>query len=331
MKSFLRQIAATAAGLAAISSGLSGEAFAIGAKLPPNELGTIMFLMYHQIKSPERDYIRSAEGFRRDLEDLYNRGYRLAHLNDVVDGKITTDEGRTPVVLTFDDASYGQINKIVKNGEEIWDPDSAIGIILDFAKKHPDMGVAGTFYVNPFYAHMDKKNSARWASWMKEMVELGFEFGNHTLTHANLKKDATTQAQIEKEVALCQAWVHQYLPDYHMRSMALPFGIYPAETQWVVNGSYKGETYHHDTLMKVGANPSVSPYSKRFDPLHIARVRGQEKTGDLPVSGYWIEYLDKHPEQRFVSDGNPATITIPASARGSLKSDLPSQFKVIVR
>jgi peptidoglycan/xylan/chitin deacetylase (PgdA/CDA1 family) len=332
----MKTLIAAALALASLSGAwLTTDALAAGDRLPPNELGTIMFFMYHQIKSPERDYVRSAENFRRDLENLYNRGYRLANFSDVVDGKITTEAGRTPVVLTFDDAAFGQINKIVRNGpnglHEEWDPESAVGIMLEFARKHPDMGVAGMFYVNPFSSHMDRSKSDRWGEWMKEMVELGFEFGNHTATHPNLKKDTPRQEQVEKEVASCQAWIHKYLPNYKVRSMALPFGIYPAQTEWVVDGSYKGETYHHDTLMKVGADPSVSPYSKRWNPLHIARVRAQDVTGDLPVSGYWLEVLDKHPEMRFVSDGDPDTITIPANARGQLRSDLPSHYKVITR
>ncbi len=327
----MKSLIAASLALAGLTCGWAGDALASGDRLPPNEMGTIMFLMYHQIRSPEKDYVRSAENFRRDLESLYNRGYRLANLNDVVDGKITTEAGRTPVVLTFDDAAYGQINKIVRDGREEWDPECAVGIILEFAQKHPDMGIAGTFYVNPFSNHMDRSKSERWKDWMNEMVDLGFEFGNHTTSHPNLKKDTPTQAQVTKEVATLQAWVHQYLPNYKMRSMALPFGIYPAETEWVVDGSYKGETYHHDSLMKVGADPSVSPYSKRWNPQHIARVRAQSVTGDLPVSGYWIDFLDKHPEMRFVSDGDPETITIPASARGQIRSDLSSRFKVIVR
>lgn len=297
----------------------------------PNELGSIMFLMYHQIRSPERDYVRSSDNFRRDLENLYNRGYRLAHLNDVVDGHITTEAGRTPVVLTFDDAAYGQINKIISNGREIWDPECAVGIITEFARKHPDMNVAGTFYVNPFSNNMDRKNSVRWAAWMQEMVDLGFEFGNHTTTHPNLKKDTPTQEQVEKEVATLQAWVHHQIPNYKMRSMALPFGIYPEQTEWVTDGTYGGIAYHHDSLMKVGANPSVSPYAKNWNPLHIARVRAQDITADLPVSGYWIELLDKHPEMRFISDGNPNTITIPAKAQAQLKNNLGLKFKIIVR
>jgi peptidoglycan/xylan/chitin deacetylase (PgdA/CDA1 family) len=318
-----------------LAGSLTQSSFASGDRLPPNEMGEIMMLMYHQIRSPEKDYVRSAENFRRDLEDLYNRGYRLANLNDIIDGNIKTEEGRTPFVLTFDDAAYGQINKIQSNGSSEWDPDCAVGIILEFAKKHPDMGVAGTFYVNPFTSHMEKGESSQWGSWMKEMVSLGFEFGNHTVTHPILAKEDPTYPQVEKEIGGLQAWVHKYLPDYHIRTMALPFGVYPLQTDWAVTGTYEGETYNHEALMKVGANPTTSPFSKEWSPLHLARIRAQDVTGDLPVSGYWIDFFDKHPEKRFVSDGDPQTLTIPASAKAQLRADFPKTFpanmKVVVK
>lgn len=303
--------------------------------LSPNEMGQVMILMYHQIRSPEKDYVRSAENFRKDLQTLYDRGYRLAHLNDLIDAKVSTPRGKTPVVLTFDDAGFGQIDKTQKSGEPAgvteWAPDSAVRIILDFAKEHPDMGIAGTFYINPFHIQMPSAKSSQWREWMQEMVDLGFEFGNHTMTHPNLKKSCPEYALVQKEIGSLQAWVHQYLPDYRIRSMALPFGVYPLETEWAVHGSYEGETYDHEALMKVGANPSVSPFDESWQPLHLPRIRAQDLTGNLPVSGFWIDYFDRHPEKRFVSDGDPSKMTLNLSDQKRIRQNLLGKFKVVVR
>jgi len=303
--------------------------------LAPNEMGEVMILMYHQIRSPEKDYVRTADNFRKDLQTLYDRGYRLAHLNDLIDGKVSTARGKTPVVLTFDDAGFGQIDQTQKPGEPAgvtqWTPNSAVRIILDFAKEHPDMGIAGTFYINPFHIQMPSTKSAQWRQWMQEMVDLGFEFGNHTMTHPNLKKSCPDYASVEKEIGSLQAWVHQYLPDYRIRTMALPFGVYPLETEWAVTGTYQGETYRHEALMKVGANPSASPFHESWQPLHLPRVRAQDLTGNLPVSGFWIEYFDRHPEKRFVSDGDPSKITINQNDQKYLRHDLSGKLKVVVR
>lgn len=303
--------------------------------LPPNEMGEVMILMYHQIRSPEKDYVRSAENFRKDLQTLYDKGYRLAHLNDLIDGKVTTPRGKTPVVLTFDDAGFGQIDKTQKPGEAAgiieWTQDSAVRIILDFAKIHPDMGIAGTFYINPFHIQMTSTKSSQWREWMQEMVNLGFEFGNHTMTHPNLKKSCPEYALVEKEIGSLQAWVHQYLPDYRIRTLALPFGVYPLETEWAVNGSYQGENYHHEALMKVGANPSASPFHQNWQPLHLPRIRAQDLTENLPVSGYWIDYFDRHPEKRFVSDGDAFKITLHSNDQKQLRNGLSGKLKVVVR
>ena len=85
--------------------------------LQPNELGRIMILEYHKIDLPEERWTRTPANFRRDLERLWERGYRLVALNDVLDGKIGIRRGTTPVVLTFDDSSPGQFKLIEKNGE----------------------------------------------------------------------------------------------------------------------------------------------------------------------------------------------------------------------
>src|SRR5687768_7222887 len=44
----------------------------------PNEAGAVMVVMYHRIKAdePESDLNRRPETFRKDLQTLYDKGYR---------------------------------------------------------------------------------------------------------------------------------------------------------------------------------------------------------------------------------------------------------------
>ncbi|MGH7418303.1 MAG: hypothetical protein ACREKB_11060, partial [Candidatus Rokuibacteriota bacterium] len=97
-------------------------AAAAGEGLRPNELGRVMILEYHKIDYPEERWTRTPENFRRDLETLYARGYRLLALNDLLDGRITLPAGTTPVVLTFDDSSPGQFRYLQRNGDLEIDP-----------------------------------------------------------------------------------------------------------------------------------------------------------------------------------------------------------------
>ena len=294
--------------------------------LPPNELGRIMVLEYHKIDYPEERWTRTPENFRRDLETLYARGYRLQNLNALLDGKITVPAGTTPVVLTFDDSSPGQFRYIAKNGHFEIDPKSGVGILEQFIKEKPDFGRAGTFFVLPGASRPNKlfDQPEHEGRKLQFLVKQGYEIGNHTLWHANLAKydEATVRAQ----VAEAQVWVQRHVPDYKLRTLALPHGIYPKDIRWVQEGTAKGTTYRTDAILMVAGGAAPSPFARSFDPLRIPRIQAVEK--DL---AYWLNHFDKNPSDRFVSDGNETTLTIPGSHRDKLKSSLPKDLKVTER
>ena len=290
---------------------------AAGPSPSPNELGRVMILEYHKIDYPEERWTRTPENFRRDLETLYARGYRLITLGEFLDGRITLPAGTTPVILTFDDSSPGQFRYLEQDGNLVVDPKSAVGILEAFGREHPDFGRGATFFVLPAAdppnrlfnqpEHVGRK--------LQFLVSRGYELGNHTLWHANLGKydEATVRAQI----AGAQEWIQRYVPDYRPRTLALPHGVYPRDVSWALRGSAKGVTYSHDAILKVAGGAAPSPFSSAYDPARLPRIQALES--ELT---YWLRYFDQRPLERFVSDGEPGVITVPAALQGRLRENL---------
>jgi hypothetical protein len=313
-------------GLLLITAALILASFA-GAEAPlANELGRVMILEYHKIDYPEERWTRTPENFRRDLETLYARGYRLQSLNGLVEGRITVPAGTTPVVLTFDDSSAGQFRYVDHNGTLEIDPKSGVGVLEAFIKEKPDFGRAATFFVLPgakapnnlFNQPEHEGRKLRW------LVEQGYELGNHTLWHANLGKydEATVRAQL----ADAQVWVQRHVPQYRLRTLALPHGVYPKDVNWALTGSAKGTTYRHEAILMVAGGAAPSPFAKSFDAVRLPRIQAVEH--DLK---FWLNHFDRTPADRYISDGNPDTLTYPVAQKDRLRPDLPKTVKVVAR
>ncbi len=61
------------------------EDFPLG--LVPNEMGRVMVLMYHNIGSEEATWTRTPENFKKDLNTLYEKGYRPISLKRLCVGE----------------------------------------------------------------------------------------------------------------------------------------------------------------------------------------------------------------------------------------------------
>lgn len=290
------------------------------AKVKANESGQIMILMYHIIGAEEEgDWAQTADNFRRDLQTLNDQGYSLLSLRNLVANNIDTPEGRTPVVLTFDDGTAGHFRYIEQeDGNKIIDPDCAVGILLDMAKKNPLLGHTATFYVNdrPF------GQGKYWQEKLRHLVDLGFDIGNHTLTHPKLNQ--LDDQKVQQEIGGLAQVVNEVLPDYNVTSLALPFGISPKTAILAETGSDKGFDYKNTAVLRVGANPTVAPNVLGFDPARLPRV--QASTKELSK---WLDHFQKKPEERYIGDGNPATIVIPEANKELLDKDTLDQKKLI--
>ncbi|HHW47660.1 MAG TPA: polysaccharide deacetylase family protein [Clostridiaceae bacterium] len=280
-------------------------------KIKPNEAGKIMVVMFHNFiekyEKGDKEYTTTFSEFEKLLENLYERGYRLINLSDYLNNRIDVPAGCIPIVFTFDDGTSGQFNLVDDNGKLVANRKSAVGIMEEFAKKHPDFGLKGTFYVNLGLKTFNGQGTLK--ERLQYLIDKGFEIGNHTMSHVKLPEVKSAE-KIQEEVGGNQKIIGELIPGYKMNSLALPFGLPSTDLKsYVAEGEYEGIKYKNEAILKVGANPAPSPVSKDFDPLALPRVRA---SGIEPVNGdlaWWLDKLTR--EQQYISDGNPDTITIP--------------------
>jgi len=214
--------------------------------MTPNE---IIFLMYHEIRMPHRNLCRSDDGYRRYAVDLADFKAQLAYLKqsgftaysvgDALDLKCHP----CGVVYTFDD-----------------------GCETDLIKAAPllrELGFNATFYiVAGFVGHA----GYLFPSQLRELADLGFEIGSHSMTHAFLT-DLNHQ-QLRDEVVGSKESIEQIIGK-RVDHFSCPGG------RWNIKVSRVAQSagYRSVATSVVGAN---SPQS---DPFQLCRIPVLANTG----------------------------------------------------
>lgn len=301
-------------------------------KIKPNESGKIMVVMFHRFieeyTSGDKIYVTTFDEFRNLLQELYDKGYRLISMKDFLNNNINVPAGCVPIVFTFDDGTPGQFNLVEEDGKLTVNKQTAVGIMLDFYEKHPDFGLAGTFYVN-LGGGTFEGGAGTLAEKLKYLIDLGFEIGNHTFSHVDLNTVKTAE-EVQKELGANQKRMYELVPGYKMETLSLPLGNTTKDKslrEYLVKGVYDGVEYHNQAIMLVGANPTLPPTSSEYNPLYTARVRAsgiQKEDFDL---SWWLENISR--SQEYVSDGNPDTITVPKDKEESIDKSRVGDKKVI--
>jgi hypothetical protein len=289
--------------------------------LPPNELGRVPIMEWHQVVDADGNYKVSRDRFLMELTMLHDRGYVPISLGDYLDRKIDIPAGKSPVLFTFDDASPSQFSYIERNGKLEIDPRSAVGILNEFIRKHPDWKPRGVFCMLPAaqvgHAFFGEKGiDGQKSEWRFKKVQYlaaqGYDLCNHTLWHAQLNK--YSDAVVQEQLARGAMAIDSAVPGYHIRGFALPYGLWPKNRALAFNGSWydkKGKremTYRNEAVFEVAGGPARSPFDPQFDPHSLPRVQLQGGTKLLPT----LELLDKPgPMQRYVSDGDPKKVAKP--------------------
>lgn len=290
----------------------------------PNELGKVMVLEYHLIGEPEDRWRRTGENFRKDLKMLYDNDFYPVSVLDLAYGKLDIPAGKTPFALTFDDSSAGQFRFIEKNGKLEIDPNCAVGIMEDFKKKHPDFPLTASFYVLPaikpnlrLFAQPEyKKEKLEW------LIKNGYEIGNHGWYHVPLNK--LDDAGVQKHLGMFVKEIKEFIPDYEVRSLALPLGMRAKNLALEAKGKFEDVHYNHEVVLLVGSATSVSPYHKNFNRLGIERVQA----GDTDYGPEHFMKLQNKNKTRYFSDGDAKTISAPESYKDQLNPNLAKDYKI---
>lgn len=293
-----------------------------------NELGKVPIMMYHGIREKtanstgtvggnvDKDgYNRTPEAFRKDLEYYYENGYEMIRLEDYINGKVTAAYGKSPIIITFDDGNEDNIKVtgLDDNGNIIIDKDSAVGILEEFKKNHKDVNVTATFFVNGGIFNQSEYNE-KILNWM---VDNGYDIGNHTQTHLDIKKSSAERVQ--KEIAYVYDELEKIIPDKYVKIIALPFGSpYTKDNpnyQYVISTTYNDKTYNTEAALRVGWEPEVSCFDKDFDKTFLKRCRAYDNNGkefDITMVFNMLK------NTKYISDGNPDTIVIKETDKDKL-------------
>ena len=298
-------------------------------ELKVNELGNVPIMMYHGIHNVDYNkyiggnvdidgYQRTSEAFRKDLEFYYKSGYRMIRLNDYVNGVIDVEAGCSPLILTFDDGLSNNIKVtgLDENGEIIIDPNSAVGILEEFKKKYPDFNVTATFFVNGGLFNQKEYNE-KILNWL---VNHGYDIGNHTYNHVDFT--SVNSEKSVKEVGSLYNLLDKYIPGKYVNIIALPFGSPYSKTHenfsHIMSGTYEGKTYNTIAALRVGWEAEYSPFNKSFDSSFLKRIRAYDNNGtefDIEMNFKILE------NNRYISDGDKNTITIPKDKENKLKNN----------
>jgi peptidoglycan/xylan/chitin deacetylase (PgdA/CDA1 family) len=260
-----------------------------------------MVLAYHRIDRPEDRWTRTPENFHKDLEYLVTHSYYPVNLIDMATGNLDrVPRGRRPIVLTFDDSTRGHFRYL---DDGTVDPDCAVGILLEMHEEYgEDWPLRATFFVllndatEPGYALFRQPESA--VQKLQALVDWGFEVGSHTIHHHTLSE--LSDEEVAWELAVSKSRIESLVPGYEVRSLALPYGVYPKDMSLVKEGySESAEaSYRYDAVVRLGSAVSSSPLVEGFDPHYIPRIQAIQSQLDLR-----LPYYEHHPEQYYVSAG----------------------------
>jgi len=260
--------------------------------------GSLPILQYHMIMTPRNAiilepflkkhrgasrYVVTTEEFRREITILYNKGFRPISLDEYLSlgsgaasslKRLAPDT--KPFVLTFDDATYGQVDFVDTNSDGILelDPDCALGVLIDFHRQHPDFALTGAFCIEfskpPFFqpSYVEKK--------LNLLLDYGFEIVNHTKNHRSLSKLwAHSPEKVNEEIGGAMEKFKSYL-GYRAKSInkiAYPNGhVLPKLKDAVKEIHYNGKTYRFVAALHAFGLQAPHPRSARFDPYLIPRI-----------------------------------------------------------
>lgn len=222
-----------------------------------------MVLMYHRTGAKEEFMVRSRANFRADLMRLRQGGYRPVTISEYVENRMPLAPGASPVVITFDDSHPTQL-RFRKDGTV--DPNTFVGMWMEFASRFPDFPVKGTFYANNNGPFGPEKDGAK---AIQLLQSLGSEIASHTARHVDLGK--VSRERGIKDIVANLSYLEK--KGAKVRAFAPPYGVYPSGT-WLESGFvHRGRHVKFSSMVEAWDRPAHSPISSRMDSNRIPRIQ----------------------------------------------------------
>lgn len=254
---------------------------------------TIPILMYHNIDYTKNRYSVTPETFRSHLEKLYSAGYITAPLSDVLEKKPYLKKQKV-VVLRFDGAKFSQFNYIKdKAGKLHINPKCAIGILLDFYKKHPSFGKHALFALLPQGFEQPEYCKKK----LQLLLSQGMELCNHGTKHIDLTY--CTPEDVDKEFGQAMAkWTGILGPEARKKIcyVATAFGSVPKRQdtrERLRNYSYNGKSYPQKSVLFAAYRYdriAPCPFSPEFDPYSLPSLEIDMKNFDKRLASFEKEH-----------------------------------------
>ncbi len=293
-----------------------------------NEIAEILVIMYHGLTPSDvyGDIVhRSVEGFEEDLQTLYDNNYRIITMEQYINKDFNIEAGFSPVLITFDDGLSSAFSFDYVDNQLIPKKDTAVDILDKFSQKYPDFGKSATFFVynkNDAFAGygtlMDRFN---------HLIYNGYDIGNHSYSHKDLQN--LENEEITTEIGLNHNVVYQNSENYNMNAFVYPYGNLPKTDNFeeIFNNEFEDVTFNYEVAFL--AYPletySTNPFSSKFNKYKIPRIRGtNNEVFDL---GYYLEYYENNPSEKYISDGLDGVITVPYEKFHELNMDIVKEKK----
>jgi peptidoglycan/xylan/chitin deacetylase (PgdA/CDA1 family) len=285
-------------------------ATAITPQIERSSLGVFPILEYHKFSPQEADFDRSYDNFRSDLEKLYQIGCRPATISEIIENRMGIPEGTTPVALTFDDSSECQFR--MDSAGNI-DPNCAIGIMMDFAKDHPDFPPKGTFYALPqtSYQRNGGFGDEKWLETKFQILQaLGSEIGVHAISHQKLSR--LSDEMVRTELALSVEWLRSY--GIEPKTVCSPYGQVPKNPYLLKSFFWKGKHYQFNSHVITQGRAANSPESNNPEsPYFLPRLKGGI---NYPLAiDEWIDLVEQGKIELYTPHYN----SFWSSTKGTLK------------
>jgi peptidoglycan/xylan/chitin deacetylase (PgdA/CDA1 family) len=143
---------------------------------------------------------------------------------------------------------------------------------------------------------------------LRFLVDEGFELGLHTLWHANLA--TVSETETVRQLALNVAELEKRTGLRDFPSLALPYGVYPENEALLRGGRFGPHSYRiaGAAEFEYPGRPARPPWVEGFDAYHVPRIPTGSDPGE---SRRAFRSLERRPEKRYVSDGDPRTVAVP--------------------